>query len=63
VSRPDQTATELGKIFARHFNDDQALDILFLSPEQDTEVSHVCRPFFQLAPKQGYLAGLIDRLR
>jgi hypothetical protein len=33
--------------FRKLFNSEQCLDILFLKPEQETELSKVCRPFFR----------------
>ena len=46
--RPDDQAvvTRVGDILRRRFPKDTALEILFLTPEQDVEVARVSRPFF-----------------
>jgi hypothetical protein len=40
---------ELSEPFRQTFNNSQALDIMFLRPEQETEVRRVCRPFYEAA--------------
>jgi hypothetical protein len=46
--RPDDRSLVLrvGEIFRRRFGKEAALDILFLSAEQEAEVAKVCVPFY-----------------
>ena len=46
--RPDDQAVvaRVGDILRRRFAKEAALEILFLTPEQDVELARVCRPFF-----------------
>jgi hypothetical protein len=37
---------QIGIVFARLFNIQQHLDILFPTPEEEVQLSKVCRPFF-----------------
>jgi|GEM_PF-6903992 len=39
-------ATRVGVVFAQLFGRDTHLDIMFPSPEQETHLAAVCRPFF-----------------
>jgi hypothetical protein len=39
----------VGEIYRRRFEKDVALDVLFLSAEQDADVARVCRPFYSSA--------------
>jgi SseB protein C-terminal domain len=39
-------ASVLGQVFSKIFDDSQALDIIFLSEEQEVEVRHVCAAFY-----------------
>lgn len=43
----DQLEEMLGRCFVRNFRTDAHLDIMFLSPTQEAELSLVCRPFYQ----------------
>lgn len=38
--------TRVGDIFRRQFSKDAALDILFLTEQQDADLARVCRPFY-----------------
>jgi hypothetical protein len=46
--RPDDQAivTRVGEMFTRRFSKDAALDILFITEQQDAELARVCRPFY-----------------
>jgi len=46
--RPDDQAVvaRVGDILRRRYSKDTALEILFLTPEQDAEIAGVSRPFF-----------------
>src|SRR5215208_2234017 len=47
-SRPDDKSVvmRIGEICRRRFAKDVALDIVFLTAEQELEVARVCRPFY-----------------
>ena len=46
--RPDDQSivTRVGDIFRRLFSKDAALDILFVTEQQDADLAAVCRPFY-----------------
>lgn len=46
--RPDDRSLviRVGEIFRRRFASDIALDVLFLTAEQETDIARVCRPFY-----------------
>ncbi len=48
--RPDDQGivTRVGDIFRRLSSSDAALDVLFLTEEQDAELARVCRPFYSV---------------
>jgi len=50
-TRPDDRSlvVRVGEICRRRFEKDVALDVLFLSAEQDADVARVCRPFYSSA--------------
>jgi len=50
-ARPDDKSLVLrvGEIFRRRFARKAALDILFLTPEQESDVARVCQPFYRRA--------------
>ena len=47
-TRPDDRSlvVRVGEIFRRRFEKDVALDVLFLTAEQEAEIAAVCRPFY-----------------
>jgi len=50
-SRPDDRSLvmRVGEILRRRVGNDTALDILFLTAEQESEVARVCAPFYRSA--------------
>lgn len=52
--RPDDQGIviRVGDIFRRLFSKDAALDIVFLTEEQDADLARVCRPFYSGAAYQ-----------
>ncbi|HXT16192.1 MAG TPA: enhanced serine sensitivity protein SseB C-terminal domain-containing protein [Gemmatimonadaceae bacterium] len=48
-ARPDDRSlvVRVGEIAKRRFAKDVALDILFLTPEQDVDIKRVCSPFYR----------------
>jgi len=53
-ARPDDKSLVLrvGEIFRRRFAKDVALDILFLTSEQESDLARVCSPFYSGATKE-----------
>ena len=50
---PDRgLAEKIGAIFKTIFNAQVFLDIMFLNPAQEAELSKVCKPFFSVAKKK-----------
>jgi len=41
-------AEQVGKVFGSIFGSHEHLDIIWLMPEQETELARVCRPFFKI---------------
>jgi len=52
--RPDDRGivTRVGEIFRRRFSSDGALDVLFLTADQETALAAVCRPFYGAPPSR-----------
>ena len=50
-SRPDDRSliVRVGEILRRRYAKEPDLDVLFLTPEQETEVSRLCAPFYRRA--------------
>lgn len=50
-SRPDDRSLvmRVGEIFRRRFGADAALDLLFLTAEQEVDLARVCSPFYRRA--------------
>ena len=43
----------IGEIFAAKFNQQEHLDIIFISNEQEEELKQVCRPFYETKRQHG----------
>lgn len=52
-SRPDDRSLvmRVGEIFRRRSAADAALDVLFLTAEQEADIARVCSPFYRRAPQ------------
>jgi hypothetical protein len=48
------------EIFAAKFNQQEHLDIIFISNKQEDELKQVCRPFYEKKCQQDDLANLIS---
>lgn len=50
-TRPDDASlvVRVGEIFRRRFAKDLALDVLFLTAEQESDIDRVCSPFYSSA--------------
>ncbi len=49
----EQVVSEIAQVFSSMFNEESALDIMFVAEEEESRLARVCAPFFERSQAEG----------